>query len=1724
MHRGISAMLALGMLFTASLTLQAQTAYSFPAAVPVGGTAQVEAIPVKVQSGGTLGTIAVLTQGKAGLDFTLSSGCTKGILYSAGQTCTVSVQFAPLYPGLRQGAIELLDGSGNLMATELVNGIGQGPLSVMEPGELTTVAGNGHLADTGTGSTSALGTAIHEPLGVATDGAGNLFYTDSGNNVIRRVDAATGTVTTVAGTGSSGFSANGTLARNALLNTPSGLVLDGAGNLYFADSGNNAVREIVLATGQIETIAGTGALGYTGDSGLATAASLNGPQGLAFDASGNLYIADTGNNVVRAVSAATGDISTVAGNGTAGYQGDGGTATAAELNTPWGVFAATNGKLYIADFGNNAIRTVSGGTIATIIGDGTPSYSGDGGPAGQATLNRPTAVVLDAAGDILIADSENNCVRKVNGTTLTIVTIAGNGVGGYGGDGLDANVSTAQFNKIYGLSLDGAGDFYVADRLGLRIREVYGTIASIYYQPIKATNTSAPVVQTIESDGNATLTIASVVATTNSAINAAETTCSSAMPLLVGGTCAVGAEFKPVTVGSPVSGLITINSNSANTPISIDLSGNSLSIFPTTTTVTGAPNPASLGTAVTFTATVTSANTQALSGTVSFYDGTTLLGGVAQILNSSTGTASYTTTNLALGSHTITAVYSGDSGDATSTSMAFVEVIKQATTFTIVGVPNPATVYQQITFTATIAPANTGGVAPTGNVVFSADGNLLPNGTVTLVPGTTSSTATYSTSLLGEGTHAITGSYAGDTNNLANNATPYSEVVNSAVSTTTLTTSNASVALGTSVTFTATVTGVPNSTPTGNVVFKDGTNTLGTVALNGLGVAAFTTSTLTTGTHSITAVYQGDNDYGASTSPAVTEIVGQIATTTAIATSANPAIAGASIQFTVTVTAASSTTPNIPITGTVTLTQGTTVLGTGNVKAGATGPATATFTVAISNFTPGSPTIDAVYSGDTNYTTSTNSVNLVISIATTTTALTGTPSTVIATNPVTLTATVTGNGGVPTGNVSFMDGATLVGTAKVNGSGVAAITTTTLAVGSHTIIANYVGDTDDSPSSSNSVAITVQIATTTITLTPSQNPTSYGQGLNLTAAVTGNGGTPTGSVTFYDGTTALGTVPLTNGTALLSTATLADGTHPITASYSGDTNDAASVSGVLSELVLETTTLTLTSPSPNPSVARANVQFIATITGLQGIAATGNITFLDGTNVLGTAPISGTTATFNTTNLAVGNHQIIASFQGSTTVAAVNSPPYPQAINAAGTSITIASSANPATYGTPLTLTATATSTVGSLTGTVIFQDSGVSIGQGTLSGGVATLTTSTLAPGLHTIVAAYQGDANDAPGSSSPLLETVELPTTTTLSSSQNPLLTLAAVNIIATVANGRTTAATGTVNFTEDGVAAGSAPLVAGIATLALTSLPAGSHTFVATYAGDAVDLTSTANAFVETVQLRPTTDALDSSSTSLTGGQQITLTSIVRWTGPVTPTGTATFMNGATVLGTATLDGQGLASLTVLLSGTSATITSSYSGDANYAASTSAPTTVTITAAPTVSLTVTPSTFSMQSGKYTNVSVGLASINGFTDTFALGCNGLPYAATCTFAQDQVKLAAGGAKIIGLTVDTGNPLTGGGQADNDGGPRGSSRTLLFATLLPGAVLLLCFARPGKRLRRWKGLLLVLCMAGVGSAMSGCASVQNNPTPVGNYTFEVTAVGATGVTQYVTVTMMITQ
>jgi sugar lactone lactonase YvrE len=387
-----------------------------------------------------------------------------------------------------------VDASGNLYIADSMN---HRIRKVSASGVITTVAGSGNIGIAGGGFSGdgapAASAMIHDPSDVAVDGSGNLFIADEGNGRVREVTAG-GIINTIAGSSLGYPDGDGGPATSALINNPAGVAVDASGNVFIAES--YKVRK-VTADGTITTVAGQGARGFSGDGGPATSAALNNVTGVAVDASGNLFIADTGNNRIRQVSP-SGIITTVAGNGAltadsppggGSFSGDGGAATAAALSRPTGIAVDASGNLFIADQDNNRIRQVSlGGIITTFAGSGTPGlfgiptyyggFSGDGGPATSALLSFPSGVAVDASGNVFIMDSLNNRVREVSANGI-ITTIAGSGAFGFGncicgsgsfsGDGGSATSAT-----LYpaGVTLDASGNLFIADTFNHRIREV----------------------------------------------------------------------------------------------------------------------------------------------------------------------------------------------------------------------------------------------------------------------------------------------------------------------------------------------------------------------------------------------------------------------------------------------------------------------------------------------------------------------------------------------------------------------------------------------------------------------------------------------------------------------------------------------------------------------------------------------------------------------------------------------------------------------------------------------------------------------------------------------------------------------------------------------------------------------------------------------------------------------------------------------------------------------------------------------------------------------------------------------------------------------------------------------------------------------------------------------------------------------------------------------------
>jgi sugar lactone lactonase YvrE len=392
-------------------------------------------------------------------------------------------------------------------------------------GIISTVAGNGLSNYYGNGIAATLA-ALSAPASAAADSSGNVYIADGNNCLVRKVTA--GIITTVAGTGVCGYNGDGIAATSAQLNYPYGVAVDSSGNIYIADTSNQRIREV--SGGTITTVAGTGSAGYNGDGIPATSAWLNSPFGVNVDSGGNIYIADYGNSRIRRVSGGT--ITTIAGNGSGGYNGDGVSATSAELYYPFGVVVDSSGNIYIADYGNQRIRRVSGGTITTVAGNGTAGYNGDGIAATSAQLYNPLGVAVDSSGNLYIADSGNMRIREVSGGTIT--TVAGNGTLGYSGDG--GNPTLAELANPRGVAVDSSGNIFIADWGNNRIRNVNAVQAQTIIFGTLTNQIFGAVPFTVSATASSGLTVGF-----NSQTTSACTVSGATVTLLAVGTCTVQA-------------------------------------------------------------------------------------------------------------------------------------------------------------------------------------------------------------------------------------------------------------------------------------------------------------------------------------------------------------------------------------------------------------------------------------------------------------------------------------------------------------------------------------------------------------------------------------------------------------------------------------------------------------------------------------------------------------------------------------------------------------------------------------------------------------------------------------------------------------------------------------------------------------------------------------------------------------------------------------------------------------------------------------------------------------------------------------------------------------------------------------------------------------------------------------------------------------------------------
>ena len=1039
--------------------------------------------------------------------------------------------------------------------------------------------------------------------------------------------AGAGIISTIAGNGAPGYGGDGGPAADAAVNDPGYVALDGAGNLFIADIGNNAIRRIDAATGAIATVAGNpgGQLcaspgDAVGDGCPAVLSRLNQPQGVTLDGSGNLYIADTGNNLVRVVNSATGTITALAGNasgtvcnGASDPVGDGCPADSAVLNHPFAVAFDASGNLYIPDAGNNRVRKVvatagavtPSSNIVTFAGNGTTGFTSctaTPADAVTATVWSPSGVAVDAAGNVYIAETQNGAIRKVNAISGLISTLVQNTCGSF--------YFNQQFmaQTLYGptgLYLDGRGNLYIADTLDMVVQEVTGNSAVLDFPtPVRQTEVSATQTQMVENDGNAALDLAAIAAGVNAQADATVAdSCSGGELLAVDADCAVGAVFAPAattpalggnTAETPVIDVTTDTPGGIATPgspLAIELVGTAAPISSTTTTVVSSLDPAGFGQGVTFTVTVNAApGTGSLTGTVSISDSfsgstTTLVSGLP--LNAA-GTAAFTLSTLAVGVHSITAAYdrSSDPAHMASTSApALVETVLEGTAINLTSSSNPSTVGQGVTFTATVGSSG-GGVPPAGTVTFF-DG-AIALGTPTL---SAAGVAAFTTTALADGIHQITAVYNGSSGAQIEGST--SPAMNQDV----LAPSSIAVAssqnpsnYGMTVVFTATVSSSATSAATGRVNFFDGGVAIGSGALSGSpGRATLTVSALAAGTHSITASYAGDSlNTGAASAAPLSQVSRQAPTVTTISAAPSPGAAQSPETLSATVALASGT---APLTGLVQFSSGTTALGSAPLNS--SGAAVITATLAAGPYQ-----IVATYAGDANGLGSASApLSYAVSPGATQTALSVTPSPAAVFSPITFTAKVTGAGAAATGSVNFLANGVVIGTSPLSG-GTAIFTDSSLAKGSYSFAAEYLGSTVNAASTSAAVSDSIGLISTVTSVGAASSSGANPQVILVATVVNGSPGpTPTGTVTFYNGATVLGTTALdASGVATITPNLPGGASVNISSAYGGDSNHGPSTSQITAVSGTAAAFTVSVAPSAVSMAASQNATLTVTLT------------------------------------------------------------------------------------------------------------------------------------------------------------------------------------------------------------------------------------------------------------------------------------------------------------------------------------------------------------------------------------------------------------------------------------------------------------------------------------------------------------------------------------------------
>jgi sugar lactone lactonase YvrE len=1534
-------------------------------------------------------TSLTLTNISANGDFTVTNnGCLLNVSLKGGTACTLTVQFAPSAAGQRWFQLTVQDANGDIYDFGL-EGVGLGATLAFTPGITSTAAGNGAQGNTGDGG-PATSASLGGPTGVAVDALGNLYIADPFDASVRKVDVSTGTISTVAGNGSPGFSGDGGPATAASLTGPYSVTLDPAGNLFIAEIGGHRVRKVDGGTGVITTVAGTGTSGFSGDGGPATSATLNSPAGVTVDTVGNLYIADSDNQRIRKVDASTGIITTIAGNGVFAFGGDGGAATSASLASPYGLATDSDNNLYIADRYNQRVRKVDGatGNISTVAGNGVSGFAGDGGSATNCSFNIPFAVATDAAGNLYIADTGNFRIRRVDASTGVITTVVGNGVSAFAGDGGSAVAASLFYPS--GVAVGSTGSVFVADNNDWRVRKVDVTTSTLSFGSVNVGQTSAAQGVAVSNIGNTPLSVSPFNVSANFVLQTLGGDCTTSTPLPPGGSCNLGIAFSPTVVGNPLNGTLTIADNTPTSPQTVSLNGvgvgvpsaslsistvafgnqlrnktssrqtvtlnsvgtGDLSITGITITSTNAPDfaqtnncPATLAPgsncsiSVTFTPSTISSETALLniatnasgamlvvnlsgtgfvpppvlvSLTISPSNPVVPAGGVLQLTavgNYSDGSAADLTSAVSWTSAQPTIASIGASagsqelvtGVATGTDLisATVGSVSASTDLTVnFGLTGSLSTGRSL-YTATQLNNGkvliAGGIDSSGNTIPTAELYDPSTGTFTLTGALRTPREYHTATLLNDGRVLIAGGCDAGCGVQFSSAELYDPSIGTFALTGSLNTArdiHTSTLLATGKVLIAGGYGGLFGILASAEIYDPSARTFALTGNLNIAREWHVATALTTGKVLITGGYQGglqnvgelyDPSMGTFTLTGSMNVARDVHTATVL-NSGQVLIAGGWGGGSSDVTSAELYDPTSGTFGP-----------TGNLNT-ARQLHTATL---LSNgkvlIAGGSDTNSNYFASAELYDPSTGVFSATGNLNT-------------ARDP--HTATLLNNGNV-----------LVVGGANSSGSLASAEL--------------YVPDALAPP---NLVSIAVTPTSSTADVGTAQQFTAIG-----TFADTTTGMLHSATWSTSDPILASITNDVTNrGTAF----TLASGSTTVTAC------DGA---------ICGSANLTVGTPKVSLSTITASFgsQTVGTTSTPQTIVLsnTGNGTLnISSISLVGTNSREFTESTTCGATLSSGGAcNIVVAFAPSATglrnasvTISDSSTDSPQTVSLSGTgavattSIAVVSSANPSVFNQPVTLTATITSSVGVPSGTITFADGSNLLGSVNASGGAASLTVSALSVAGHSITATYNGDPTHGQSVSPALTQTVgKAATTTALASSKNPQLISQPITFTATVFGQFGGAATGSAVFKNGAATLATVPLTASQISYTTSFATAGTRSITVQYSGDGNNTSNTSAVLSQSVVAKfSTTSTVVSSLNPSFIGQPVTFTATVTSAGGTPPDGELiTFNRGATALGTAALSGGKATLTTSTLPTGSGNISAKYPGDTAFNASTSA-----------------------------------------------------------------------------------------------------------------------------------------------------------------------------------------